>query len=235
MKPETIKDNWLLEVGVLGVDKTRLWMKKTGRTLLELEHILRRLGVDTIKYGEKQNLPYRNIPPSPLGISGGHDEYMDMRLALEDDEDKKKDKGKKDGKARASLSRWLMDAKTLNIILNGSTDSDDKKRISKIKAASQILGDALCIINKQIKRIPPRYPKSIEKYLDKNARSKIMLILKLDKETHMRRSARYKHHQEVYEKQLEDIQKQMETLNFKRLNTISRLNQYKAVRKKWGE
>ena len=35
------ESGWLLEIGVLGVAKSLLWMEKTGRSLLEIEHVLR--------------------------------------------------------------------------------------------------------------------------------------------------------------------------------------------------
>jgi hypothetical protein len=59
------ESGWLLEVGVLGIDKTLKLLKLHGCTLLELEQILRPLCRQGVKMSDKAKLPWLVIPSAP--------------------------------------------------------------------------------------------------------------------------------------------------------------------------
>lgn len=65
------ESGWLLEVGVLGVAKSLLWMEKTGRSLLEIEHVLRGWRVDGLSEKEHKILlsKRRSVAPEPWADS----------------------------------------------------------------------------------------------------------------------------------------------------------------------
>ena len=59
------ESGWLLEVGVLGVDKTLKLLKYLGDTLLGAEQVLRNRGIKGI---DRSKLPWLCIPPAPWEI-----------------------------------------------------------------------------------------------------------------------------------------------------------------------
>jgi hypothetical protein len=220
------ESGWLLEIGVLGVAKSLLWMEKTGRSLLEIEHILRAWGVPvglsledyqmivskrrkvarapwansdfewdattweeflsreesklkrTLTGEEWENLAqdYSHLNDKEPGLY----EREDVSSAIEEDELTKKRKGTKGGKPRASLERWTMDKRTA-LIINATSglDSDQRKKLRKIKASSRVLGDLLEVLSGKLAALPKKYPSEVEKSLGKNGRKQLAKILRI--------------------------------------------------------
>lgn len=216
------ESGWLLEVGVLGVAKSLLWMEKTGRSLLEIEHVLRGWRVDGLSEKEQKILlsKRRSVAPEPWGNPGfkwdgttwreflsreesklkrpltrqewenladdysrlndkepGLYESEDVAGAIEEDQLTKKDKGSKGGKPRPSLERWRMDKRTaLIIIATSGLDSDQQKKLRRIKASSRALGDLLEVLSGKLPALPKKYSPEEEKALGKNGRKQLAKI-----------------------------------------------------------
>ena len=266
------ESGWLLEIGVLGVAKSLSWMEKTGRSLLEIEHVLRGWRVDGLSEKEHKMVlsKRRSVAPEPWADSGfkwdgttweefvsreesklkrpltneeweglaydyaylnedepGLYEFHDVLGAIEQDELTKKDKGTKGGKLRPSLKRWRMDKRTaLIIIATSGLDSDQQKKLRRIKASSRALGDLLEVLSGKLSALPKKYSPEEEKALGKNGRKQLAKIhrvsvygpgrwfLKLAK-ARLRKSRK-----KVIRKKAEKIALELRELN--------------ALRKKWG-
>jgi hypothetical protein len=63
---EPVSKDWLLEIGIIGIDKTIKLMRLTGLTPLELEQLFRPLPCEHIAYEEKKKLPWRKIYDDPF-------------------------------------------------------------------------------------------------------------------------------------------------------------------------
>jgi hypothetical protein len=63
---EPVSKDWLLEIGIIGIDKTLKLMRLTGLTPLELEQLFRPLPCEHISYEEKKKLPWRKIYDDPF-------------------------------------------------------------------------------------------------------------------------------------------------------------------------
>jgi len=219
------ESGWLLEIGVLGVAKSLLWMEKTGRSLLEIEHVLRRWSVAGLSRKDYQLIvsKRRKVTREPWANSGfkwdgttweeflsreesklnrvltkeeweslaedyshlnekepGLYESEDVSGAIELDQLTKKDKGTKGGKLRPSLERWRMDKGTA-LIINATSglDSDQLKKLRRIKASSRALGDLLEVLSGKLPALPKKYPSEVEKSLGKNGRKQLAKILRV--------------------------------------------------------
>ena len=139
----------------------------------------------------------------------------------------KKAKGAKGGKPRPNLERWRMDKRTALVIISTSgLDSDQKKKLRRIKASSRALGDLLDVLSGKLPALPKRYPSEVERFLGKNGRKQLAKLLRisiygprrwLQKLIKVRlRNSRKK-----------QILKREETLALK-------VRHLKALRKKWG-
>lgn len=216
------ESGWLLEIGVLGVAKSLLWMEKTGRSLLEIEHVLRGWRVDGLSEKEHKIVlsKRRSVAPEPWADSDfkwdgttwreflsreesklkraltkqecenladdysrlndkepGLYESEDVAGAIEEDQLTKKDKGSKGGKPRPSLERWRMDKRTaLIIIATSGLDSDQQKKLRRIKASSRALGDLLDVLSGKLSALPKKYSPEEEKALGKNGRKQLAKI-----------------------------------------------------------
>lgn len=216
------ESGWLLEIGVLGVAKSLLWMEKTGRSLLEIEHVLRGWRVDGLSEKEHKLVlsKRRSVAPEPWADSDfkwdgttwreflsreesklkraltkqewenladdysrlndkepGLYESEDVAGAIEEDQLTKKDKGSKGGKPRPSLERWRMDKRTaLIIIATSGLDSDQQKKLRRIKASSRALGDLLDVLSGKLSALPKKYSPEEEKALGKNGRKQLAKI-----------------------------------------------------------
>jgi hypothetical protein len=163
-----LRSGWLLEVGVIGIDKTLKLLRLTQWTLLELEQVLRpwcRQGVDG---SDKAKLPWLKIPHSPWegkdGIDFGYyeDEANQLFADLEQDEEAKLKKGRGPTSQRQPLTRWMLDAKTLNLFRPGSLDNDtERKKLEAIRAHSLALGAALKEIAGKGRVTTKHYPDKI--------------------------------------------------------------------------
>ncbi len=218
------ESGWLMEVGVLGVAKSLLWMEKTGRPLLEIEHVLRGWGVAGLSRKDYQLIvsKRRKIAREPwannsfkandatweqflagkesvlkrslnadewedlaqdyftLNVEPGSDESDLLSQAIEEDELIKKGKGTKGGKPRPSLERWRMDKGTA-LIINATSglDSDQQKKLRRIKASSRALGDLLDVLSGKLLALPKKYPPDVERFLGKNGRKQLAKILRV--------------------------------------------------------
>lgn len=268
------ESGWLLEVGVLGIAKSLSWMEKTGRSLLEIEHVLRGWGVAGLSRTDYQlivskrrkvarapwadpsfkwdgttweeflsreesklkrpltNEEWEGLACDYAGLNDdepGLYESEDVSGAIEQDELTKKDKGSpvRGGKPRPSLERWRMDKGTA-LIINATSglDSDQKKKLRRIKASSRALGDLLEVLSGKLSALPKKYSPEEEKALGKNGRKQLAKIhrvsvygpgrwfLKLAK------ARLSKSRKKVIRKKAEKIALKLRELN--------------ALRKKWG-
>ena len=263
---------WLLEVGVLGITKSLLWMEKTGRTLLEIEHLLRGWGLGGISRKDYQMIASkrRKVACAPWADSSfkwdgttwqeflsraesklkralteqeweslgyeyfclnddepGLHELDDISSAIEEDELIKKQKGTKGGKPRPSLNRWRMDKGTA-LIINATSglDSDQQKKLRRIKASSRALGDLLEVLSGKLPALPKKYPSEVERFFGKNGRKQLAKILRVSIYGPSRWSRKLaKAHLSKSREKV--IRKKEEKLALK-------LGELKALRKKWG-
>ena len=263
---------WLLEIGVLGVAKSLLWMEKTGRSLLEIEHVLRGWSVAGLSRKDYQLIvsKRRKVAREPWANSGfkwdgttweeflsreesklnraltkeecenladsysrlnddepGLYESEDVSGAIEQDELTKKDKGTKGGKLRPSLERWRMDKGTA-LIINATSglDSDQLKKLRRIKASSRALGDLLEVISGKLPALPKKYPSEVERFLGRNGRKQLAKILRV---------SIYGPGRWFVKLAKARISKSRKKVILKREQKIAlKVRQLKALRKKWG-
>ena len=263
---------WLLEIGVLGVAKSLLWMEKTGRSLLEIEHVLRGWSVAGLSRKDYQLIvsKRRKVAREPWANSGfkwdgttweeflsreesklnraltkeecenladsysrlnddepGLYESEDVSGAIEQDELTKKDKGTKGGKLRPSLERWRMDKGTA-LIINATSglDSDQLKKLRRIKASSRALGDLLEVISGKLPALPKKYPSEVERFLGRNGRKQLAKILRV---------SIYGPGRWFVKLAKARISKSRKKVFLKREHKIAlKVRQLKALRKKWG-
>ena len=153
----------------------------------------------------------------------------EVSISIEEDGKLKKDKGSpvRGGKPRPSLERWRMDKRTaLIIIATSGLDSDQQRKLRRIKASSRALGDLLEVLSGKLSALPKKYSPEEEKALGKNGRKQLAKIhrvsvygpgrwfLKLAK------ARLSKSRKKVIRKKAEKIALKLRELN--------------ALRKKWG-
>ena len=266
------ESGWLLEVGVLGVAKSLLWMEKTGRSLLEIEHYLRSWRINGLsdkghsliasKRREVAREPWANpgfkwdgttwkeflsreesklnraltkeewesLAQDYHGLNDnepGLHEFDSVWSAIEEDELTKKDKGTKGGKLRPSLERWRMDKGTA-LIINATSglDSDQLKKLRRIKASSRALGDLLEVISGKLPALPKKYPSEVERFLGRNGRKQLAKILRV---------SIYGPGRWFVKLAKARISKSRKKVILKREQKIAlKVRQLKALRKKWG-
>jgi hypothetical protein len=265
------ESGWLLEIGVLGVAKSLLWMEKTGVSLLEIEHILRRWGVAGLsrkdyqlivskrrmiarepwtKVGFKRNEATweqflvskeselkRSLTADEWGdlayeyemlkVEPGDDEFDLLLQAIEEDELTKDRKGTKGGKPRPSLERWRMDKGTA-LIINATSglDSDQQKKLRRIKASSRALGDLLDVLSGKLLALPKKYPPDVERFLGKNGRKQLAKILRV---------SNYGPGRWFQKLSKARLRKSHHKLILKREQELAlKAGQLRALRKKWG-
>jgi hypothetical protein len=266
------ESGWLLEIGVLGVAKSLLWMEKTGRSLLEIEHVLRGWVVPGLSRKDYQLLiskrrkvarePWANPDFKWDGTTWeeflsreesklkrpltkeeweslaedyshlnenepGLHEFDSIWGAIEEDELTKKEKGAKGGKPRPSLERWRMDKGTAQIInATSGLDSDQQKKLRKIKANSRALGDLLDVLSGKLPALPKKYPSKVETCLGKNGRKQLGRILRI---------SAYGPGRWFVKLAKARIKKSRKKEILKREQKIAlKVRQLKALRKKWG-
>ena len=266
------ESGWLLEVGVLGVAKSLLWMEKTGRSLLEIEHVLRSWRINGLsdkghsliaskrrevarepwanpdfkwdgttwkeflsREESKLNRPltkeeWENLAQDYHGLNDnepGLHEFHAVLGAIEEDLLTKKEKGAKGGKPRPSLERWAMDKETaLIIIATSGLDSDQQKKLRRIKASSRALGDLLEVLSGKLSALPKKYPLEVEKSLGRNGRKQLAKILRVS----IYGPGRW--FQKLAKARL---RKSRKNVILKREEKIAlEMRQVRALRKKWG-
>ena len=261
-----------MEIGVLGVAKSLLWMEKTGRSILEIEHVLRGWSVAGLSQKDYQLIvsKRRKVARAPWADSSfkwdgttweeflsreesklkrpltneeweglacdyaglnddepGLYESEDVSGAIEQDELTKKDKGTKGGKPRPSLKRWRMDKGTA-LIINATSglDSDQLKKLRRIKASSRALGDLLEVLSGKLPALPKKYPAELEKSLGKNGRKQLAKILRVS----IYGPGRW--FLKLAKARLRKSRKKV--ILKKEVKIALKLRQLKALRKKWG-
>ncbi len=177
---------WLLEVGVIGIDKTLLFVKRGRKTLLEIEQILRNYeSPDGVDVKKRKSIGFwfkiAELDYSDEDVFFEWWEEFDDLMAK--DHREKRNKGKKDGKER----KWLLDNKmnleAFNLIMDGSQLNQyagfNYNRFNRIKAESLILGDAIRVMNGELRSMPRSYPDKITQYFygQKN-RDKVAQIIR---------------------------------------------------------
>lgn len=168
------ESGWLLEVGVIGIDKTLKLIRLSRKTLLEIEHLFRPWSGEGLSWKEKQSLPWRFIERTPFeDDSEMEDEWEDLGMALEHDEGLKASKG---GNRRA-LYKWRISAETAKRI-KAEYVGYDRNKYLRMKAECRILADALFVISGELRKVPARYPKEIEERLSENDRAKVAMIIR---------------------------------------------------------
>jgi hypothetical protein len=261
-----------MEIGVLGVAKSLLWMEKTGKSLLEIEHVLRGRGVVGLPKPDYQLIvsKRRIVAPAPwtdpsfklddttwgeflsreesklkrpltdeeweslacdyAGLNcevPGLNELEDVYSSIEEDELTKKDKGTKGGKPRPSLERWRMDKGTALIInARSGLDSDQQKKLRRIRAHSRALGDLLDVLSGKLSALPKKYPPDVERFLGVNGRKQLAKILRVSIDGPGRWFVKLAKAR-IKKSRKKEILKREQKIALK-------VRQLKALRKKWG-
>jgi hypothetical protein len=188
---------WLLEVGVIGIDKTLKLILLSKWTLVELELFFRQMSLksvlgETTRPERKKALPWLKIDTKPGQMEGelishpieGQEDYQRCieRLikCLVSDEESKRKKGRGPTSDRQPLHRWLMDAETLDLIVKGPEGVEVlSKRLKKIKAYCLVLADAVKVICGERKSMPTGYPSEVKRWVSRQDLGKVREIIKL--------------------------------------------------------
>jgi hypothetical protein len=119
---------WLLEIGVIGIDKTLRILQKCEKSLFELEQLLRpwenrtfgENGREDVKLTVemKKTLPFwKKIKEIPVTDENEwFDQWEEFEEAMADEAELKQRKGKKDGKLRRPVVEWRLDYKTFMLL-----------------------------------------------------------------------------------------------------------------------
>jgi hypothetical protein len=175
------ESGWLLEVGVIGIDKTLKLIKLSKWTLVELEILFRQHSIkpvegETTDPQKKAGLPWFPIdeahrtefePDLILYPIEGREDYQRCLerffKCLVSESESKRRKGRGPTSDRQPLYRWLMNADTLNLIVKGPEGVEVRsKRLKKIKAYCLLLADAVKVIRGERSTMPTTYPESVK-------------------------------------------------------------------------
>lgn len=168
------ESGWLLEVGVIGIDKTLKLIRLSKRPLLEIEYLFRPWSGDGLSFADKKSLPWRFIESSPFeSDSEIEDEWESLGMDLEHDEELKSRKGG----SRKALHRWRISAETAKRI-KAEFVGYDRNKYLRMRAECRILADALFVISGELPKVPAKYPKEIEQRLNRKDRDKVALIIR---------------------------------------------------------
>jgi len=144
-KNPSADSKWLLEVGVIGIDKTLKIMKIWPLSLLELEQVLRKYCQQGVTLSEKEKLPWREVPALNWQTTAMINMVLDFRLSEE--AKSKLRKGRGPTSERKPLSKWILNADVLKLFRAGILDNDtERKKLDRIKTHSVVLGNALDVI-----------------------------------------------------------------------------------------
>ena len=215
---------WLLEVGVIGIDKTLKLVRLSQRPLLELEHLFRPCSGGGLSWSEKQALPWRFVERAPFeSDSEMEDEWEHLRMDLEHDEEAKARKGGN----RKALRKWAISAETAKRI-KAEFVGYDRNKYLRMKAESRILADALLVISGELRKIPAKYPKEIEERLSEKDRAKVALIVRESFAIHEKRKA-------CAERLLKRAEAELSAHDERRRYLVYELELWRERAKKWGK
>ena len=167
------ESGWLLEAGVIGIDKTLKLIKLSKWTLVELEILVRAFSLkpvlgETTDPKKKAGLPWFPIDgahrtefePDLISypIEGREDYQRCLELffkCLVSEAESKRKLGRGPTSDRQPLYRWLMNADTLDLIVKGPEGVEVRsKRLRKIKAYCLVLADAVKVIGGESRTLP---------------------------------------------------------------------------------
>lgn len=243
------ESGWLLEAGVIGIDKTLKLIKLTKWTIVELELFFRHISLkstlgEAASYERKKILPWLKIVQEPGQMEGelithpieGQEHYQRCieRLikCLVLDEESKRKKGRGPTSDRQPLHRWLMDAGTLDLIVKGPEGVEVlSKRLKKIKAYCSVLSYAIQVICGERRTMPGNYPPEVKRWVSRRDLAKVGEIINLSLSIPKQRNealalAITKTEQRINEKKLE-----LQSLRFQE----SHLRWIESLRKKVGD
>ncbi len=227
--------------GALGVDKTSLPMLKIAEPLWAKARHLPGMLIDwntcrsnaTKSKGrnltEEEEVDLYQDWHEANTYYPGRDESESLNSALEDFDLLQKAKGKgPKGKHRPSLSRWMMSAKTFKLFRPGPLDNDtERPKKDRIIAHSRALGDALKVISGELRALPSRYPKAIERHLKGGARETLREIIRHSVELPKLRRTRIAFWINEREAELKVIER-------KRKDLLAHIKRLKGIREKMG-
>ena len=227
--------------GALGVDKTSLPMLKIAEPLWRKARHLPGMLIDwdtcrskaTKSKGrnltEEEEIDLYQDWHEANTYYPGQDESDRFNSALEDFELRQKEKGKgPKSKHRPSLSKWMISAKTFKLFCSGPLDNDtERPKKDRIIAHSRALGDALKVISGELRALPSRYPKTIERHLKGGARETLREIIRHSVELPKLRKSRIALWINEREAELKAIEK-------KRKDLLAHIKRLKGIREKMG-
>ena len=168
------ESGWLLEVGVIGIDKTLKLIRLSGRPLLEVECLFRGWSGEGLSWEEKKSLPWSLIKTPPFeSDTEAEDEWEGFGMDLDHDQELKTRKGG----SRKALHRWRISAEMARRIKARFVGYDRNKYL-RMKAECRILEDALSVISGQLRSLPAQYPTEIEEWLSDNDRAKVAMVVR---------------------------------------------------------
>jgi hypothetical protein len=174
------ESGWLLESGVIGIDKTLKLIKLSKWTLVELEILVRQLSLKPVEGETTDPKKKAGLPWFPIDQEQGKFEPDLISYPIEGREDyqrcferffkclvseaeSKRKHGRGPTSDRQPLYRWLMNADTLDLIVKGPEGIEVRnKRLNKIKAYCLVLADAVKVIRGEIRKMPTSYPESVK-------------------------------------------------------------------------
>jgi len=224
---------WLLEIGVIGIDKTLKLVRLSRVSPLELESFYRRRWKDneTLTPEEKLNLPWKNIkdPRTDKTVKDRHYKIYYPTTVLTHFALKKDSKIKKQkGGARKSLDEWRINRKTFDIIKAGGVGYQ-WKLFNRIKAESLILWDVIQVLRGDRKSMPKSYPDKITQgFYDEKNQEKVAQIIHESLSFSKGNKSRI-------EKQLKVLKETLKNHDKKRVDLLFQMALLSDKLKKWGK
>jgi hypothetical protein len=219
---------WLLEIGVIGIDKTLKLVRHSNYSPLELESLLRPWSNTGLSVQVKMsNLPFRKIPKSNLEEQGEIlDAYEDFMPALDHDEELKKRKGGKE--SRKPLHAWRLNLESYKIIKTDGVGYQ-WKLFNRIKAESLILWDVIQVLRGDRKSMPKSYPDKITQgFYDEKNQEKVAQIIHESLSFSKGNKSRI-------EKQLKVLKETLKNHDKKRVDLLFQMALLSDKLKKWGK
>ena len=192
------ESGWLLEAGVIGIDKTLKFIKLSKWTLVELEILVRAFSLkpvlgETTDPKKKAGLPWFPIDEAhrtefePDLISYPIEGREDYQRCLErffkclvSESESKRKKGRGPTSDRQPLYRWLMNADTLDLIAKGPEGVEVRsKRLRKIKAYCFVLADAVKVIGGERRTLPTDYSSEVKFWVGVKEMEKVNEMIEL--------------------------------------------------------
>lgn len=244
------ESGWLMEVGVIGIDKTLKLIKLSKWTLKELEILFRQLSLksvlgETTDHKKKMGLPWFPIDNAnrtefePDLISSPIEGKEDYQRCLErffkclvSEAESKRKKGRGPTSDRQPLSRWLMSAETLDLIVKGPEGVEVRsKRLRKIKAYSLVLADAVKVIGGERRTLPTDYPSEVKFWVGVREMEKVKEMIKLSLLIPKQRDEALALAITKTEQRMREKESELQELHFQALH----LRQLESDRKKVGK